>query len=122
MNKRAFIISLTLGALLITQSSAAEEQRIPPRCPAMTPFLVVSGGGIKGAYQAGAIWYLVKHARCQFEHFAGTSTGAVTTALLSQADAGFPSMADLDERVDELVKNYKSLNDETGLAKKHFLG
>ena len=43
--------------------------------------LVVSGGGAKGAYAAGAIKYLVTQGCTRFDLYAGTSTGALITTL-----------------------------------------
>ena len=43
--------------------------------------LVVSGGGAKGGYAAGAMKYLVSQGCTSFDVYAGTSTGALVTTL-----------------------------------------
>jgi NTE family protein len=43
--------------------------------------LVVSGGGAKGAYAAGAVKYLATQGCTNFDIYAGTSTGALVTTL-----------------------------------------
>lgn len=47
--------------------------------------LVLSGGGSKGAFEVGAIDYLVHQRRMDFQVFLGTSVGALNAALLGQA-------------------------------------
>jgi predicted acylesterase/phospholipase RssA len=47
--------------------------------------LVLSGGGVKGAFEAGAVDYLVNQAGLDFQLFFGTSTGALNVSLLGQA-------------------------------------
>src|SRR4051812_30215694 len=47
--------------------------------------LVLSGGGVKGAFEAGAVDYLVNQAGLDFQFFFGTSTGALNVSLLGQA-------------------------------------
>ena len=47
--------------------------------------LVLSGGGVKGAFEAGAVDYLVNQAELDFQFFFGTSTGALNVSILGQA-------------------------------------
>lgn len=47
--------------------------------------LVLSGGGSKGAFEAGAIEYLVCEEGLDFQVFLGTSVGALNAAFLGQA-------------------------------------
>jgi NTE family protein len=47
--------------------------------------LVLSGGGSKGAFEVGAIDYLVRVAGLHFNIFLGTSVGALNAVFLSQA-------------------------------------
>ena len=47
--------------------------------------LVLSGGGSKGAFEAGAIYHLVVHRNCDFHEFSGVSVGALNGAFLAQA-------------------------------------
>lgn len=46
--------------------------------------LVLSGGGSKGAYQAGAVQYLMGHLGRDYDIFSGTSVGALNAAFLAQ--------------------------------------
>lgn len=47
--------------------------------------LVLSGGGCKGAFEVGAIEYLLKNEGLDFRIFTGTSVGALNAAFLGQA-------------------------------------
>ncbi len=60
--------------------------------------LVLSGGGSKGAFEVGAIEYLVKRERLNFHVFTGTSVGALNAAFLGQAR----NRRELGELVEEL--------------------
>jgi predicted acylesterase/phospholipase RssA len=55
--------------------------------------LVLSGGGLKGAFEAGAVYHLVIHRGCDFHDFAGVSVGALNGGILAQAR---PSADDFD--------------------------
>lgn len=103
--------------LTILANREARLTRRPGACPCDANALVLSGGGIKGAYQAGAIWYLVHVLGCDFNHFYGTSTGAVTAAFLSQAR----NHEELKALTNDLVKQYRQMKPE-GIAEKRFLG
>ncbi|HEY4758315.1 MAG TPA: patatin-like phospholipase family protein, partial [Chthoniobacterales bacterium] len=47
--------------------------------------LVLSGGGLKGAFQAGAIYHLIVHRSCDFSEIAGVSVGSLNAVILAQA-------------------------------------
>src|SRR5205809_3362860 len=47
--------------------------------------LILSGGGVKGAFEAGAVYHLVVLRGCDFQDFAGISVGALGSAFLAQA-------------------------------------
>lgn len=51
----------------------------------MKKALVLSGGGSRGAFEVGAIDYLVTHCGEDFEIFLGTSAGALNVAILGSA-------------------------------------
>jgi len=40
--------------------------------------LILSGGGVKGAFEAGAVYHLVVLRGCDFQDFAGISVGALS--------------------------------------------
>ncbi|HBT16594.1 MAG TPA: hypothetical protein DEB05_06530 [Firmicutes bacterium] len=47
--------------------------------------LVLSGGGSKGAFEVGALEYLLIEEKLDFQIFIGTSVGALNAAFLGQA-------------------------------------
>lgn len=50
--------------------------------------LVLSGGGGKGSYQAGAIKYLLGERRENYDIITGTSVGALNGSFLSMYSTG----------------------------------
>ncbi len=116
----------TLAAVIIAfvlLSSVGPARATSPNpevfgCPGRIRAVVVSGGGVRGAYQVGALWYLTHVLGCDFSHFIGTSTGAVTAVLLSQAK----DKEDLKRLVDVLVSVYRELEDKSDLVEARFLG
>lgn len=50
--------------------------------------LVLSGGGVKGAYQAGALRYIMANQRYTYDLYTGTSVGALNAAFLAQFGSG----------------------------------
>lgn len=50
--------------------------------------LVLSGGGSKGAYQAGVLQYLLGDLKLQYDILCGVSVGAINCAFLSMFGAG----------------------------------
>ncbi len=46
--------------------------------------LVLSGGGGKGAFEVGALQYLIQQRQLEFDLFCGTSVGAINAAFLAQ--------------------------------------
>src|SRR5262245_35976461 len=113
------LVALCMAALIpgtvpaVEASGDAEK----PSCPGIKRTLVLGGGGVRGAYQIGAVWYLVTVLGCDFEHFVGTSTGAITAAVLSQAS----DRADLERRVTTLVEQYQRLKTPDQFVKRPFL-
>ncbi|HEX2952796.1 MAG TPA: patatin-like phospholipase family protein [Bacillota bacterium] len=59
--------------------------------------LVLSGGGSRGAFEVGAIDYLVNEEGMDFTYFMGTSAGALNASMLGQA-------GDHQELMDEVKK------------------
>jgi hypothetical protein len=74
--------------------------------------LVLSGGGVKGAFEAGAVYHLVVQRGCDFEDFSGVSVGALNAVFLAQAqeesDAN-ESHANLVDQSEALVSLWQSL-------------
>lgn len=50
--------------------------------------LVLSGGGSKGAYQTGALKYILGELRTTYDVFCGVSVGAINSAFLSMFSSG----------------------------------
>lgn len=50
--------------------------------------LVLSGGGSKGAYQAGALKYILGEQKVNYDIFCGVSVGAINCAFLSMFPSG----------------------------------
>lgn len=68
--------------------------------------LVLSGGGSKGAFEVGAIDYLVNQAKFDFKVFLGTSVGALNAALLGQA-RNYQELAAYTHKLKELWQDIK---------------
>ena len=80
--------------------------------------LVLSGGGCKGAFEAGAIDYLVNEAGKDFRIFLGTSVGALNAALLSQAR----DQRELRQLTGDLKALWLGIKDNSSIYKQDWLG
>ena len=100
------------GPLRLEDVPTVMMERVGPnQCPGRNPILVTGGGGVRGAYQAGAAWYLIHVRNCVFEHYIGTSTGAITAAILAQST----NQEELKRNVSILVKNYLDVKTQDDL-------
>lgn len=109
-----FLSFLFVGARTLESSEYIEKFE----CPGTSHALVLGGGGVRGAYQIGALWYLINILGCDFGHYIGTSTGGVTAAILSQAiDKG-----DLKRRLDLLVSYYEGIKTRSDIVENRLLG
>jgi len=76
--------------------------------------LVLSGGGLKGAFQAGAIYHFVVHRSCDFNEIAGVSVGSLNAVILAQAerdenpDASLKNMAGQAEKLVDVWQSIRS--------------
>ena len=80
--------------------------------------LVLSGGGSVGAFEVGAVEYLVLQEKMDFQIFLGTSVGALNIAILGQA-ADYPQLSDAVLQLKNLwlgIKDYHSIYHKTGLG------
>ncbi len=66
--------------------------------------LVLAGGGSKGAFEAGAIDYLVRESGLDFDIYLGTSVGALNAGVIAQS------------------RNYRELCQQTQILKELWLG
>jgi len=82
--------------------------------------LVFSGGGIKGAFEAGAAYHLIVHRGCDFHDFSGISVGAINAAILAQALSSNhreTSHAALVVQAESLVNIWASLKSSRDIVK-----
>src|SRR5437764_9650407 len=87
--------------------------------------LVFSGGGIKGAFEAGAAYHLIVHRGCDFHDFAGVSVGALNAAILAQAAPSsdrLESLASLSERAEGMAWIWDSLRGGRDIVRPRKLG
>ena len=76
--------------------------------------LVLAGGGARGAYQVGALKYLLYELEIPFNVIAGVSVGALNAAVIAQFDVGYEKQAYL--ALEEIWLNIK----EKDVFKRHF--
>jgi predicted acylesterase/phospholipase RssA len=82
--------------------------------------LVLSGGGVKGAFEAGAVYHLVVQRGCDFGEFSGVSVGALNAVFLAQAQQASDaneSHADLVDQSEALVSLWQSLRNSHDFAR-----
>ncbi len=80
--------------------------------------LVMSGGGSKGAFELGAVDYLVNEGGLDFQVIAGVSTGSLNATMLAQG-AGLDGLRDQLEQLKEIWFGISSYRD---IYRKRFLG
>jgi predicted acylesterase/phospholipase RssA len=87
--------------------------------------LVLSGGGLKGAFQAGAIYHLVVHRHCDFREIAGVSVGSLNAAVLAQAkrdENPDASLKNMSERAEKLVDIWQGIHSSKQIFKRRWPG
>jgi len=116
---------MSLGRVLLLLALAcgpAWAQGADP-CASNTPrALILSGGGAKGAFEAGAVYHLVVHRGCDFKDFSGVSAGALNVAYLAQAPTQGDSLANLQTRAKGLVELWRSIRGAKQVMRGRFLG
>jgi NTE family protein len=80
--------------------------------------LVMSGGGAKGAFELGAIDYLVNDRKLDFDVVAGVSVGSLNAVLLAQGQ-GFPG---LQQQVKTLKDVWFGIRGNDDIYRGRFLG
>ena len=80
--------------------------------------LVMSGGGAKGAFQAGATETLVRERHMDFQVVAGVSAGALNALILAQGKGP----AGLGVQVQELRQLWMGIHSDDDIYRKRFLG
>lgn len=79
--------------------------------------LVLAGGGSRGAFQAGAIDYLVNKTGLDFNVFYGTSVGALNASILGQAR----NFRELTEQVNALNNLWLGIEGNSSIYQSGFL-
>ena len=120
--KRIFIGRIFLFVLIASTLVAAQS----PDCPVNKDrALVLSGGGARGAFEAGAIYHLVVQRHCDFKEISGVSVGALNSAFLAQAersDDPVQSLKNLVAQAEELVSVWGSFKGPKDVFKERHLG
>jgi predicted acylesterase/phospholipase RssA len=109
-------LSALVMALVASQTAAAED----PCANQKQRAVVMSGGGAKGAFEAGAIYHLVVQRHCDFHEFSGSSVGALNGTFLAQAQrSGDPgeSLRNMAAQAEQLVSLWQSLKSSNDIRK-----
>jgi NTE family protein len=115
-----FCCVLCVAALLPKLAAAADPCAAPH-----ARSLVLSGGGAKGAFEAGAVYHLIVHRGCDFTEIAGNSVGAINGALLAQAAAtndAAVSLVNLRAAAENLVDEWAAIGSARDLMRTRPLG
>ncbi len=119
----ALILSMMWGSLILPPLAGAQS---PDTCdPSAKRALVLSGGGLKGAFQAGAVYHLVVHRRCDFQEFAGVSVGSLNAVVLAQArrdENPEVSLNNLGERAEALIQLWEGIRSPKQILKPRWPG
>jgi predicted acylesterase/phospholipase RssA len=87
--------------------------------------LVLSGGGLKGAFQAGATYHLIVHRHCDFREIAGVSVGSLNAVILAQAkrdENPEASLKNMSERAEKLVDLWQKIRSSRQILKPRWPG
>jgi hypothetical protein len=113
---------LLLAILIVSTCASARAIDCTPK---QSRALVLSGGGAKGAFEAGAIYHLVVHRHCDYREISGVSVGALNGSFLAQAASSSDperSLRNLMDQAEELVKVWNSIRGPQDIFRKRFLG
>ncbi len=121
MNRCKPLVCLT-ALVCILNSSASLAEAATKCAPGDERALVLSGGGAKGAFEAGAIFHFVNHRDCDFRDIAGVSVGALNGAYLAEAPLDENSLSNLQRRTQGLVEFWRSINGPDDILHPRFLG
>src|SRR5947209_4040769 len=93
--------------------------------PSLKRALVLSGGGLKGAFQAGAVYHLIVDRKCDFSEFAGVSVGSLNSVILAQAERSTDpdtSLRNLSDRAEKMVKVWQGVTSPKQILKPRWPG
>jgi hypothetical protein len=121
MNSRKLLSYLTVFACIVCP--VASNAETTEKCGQNNDrALVLSGGGAKGAFEAGAIFHFINHRDCDFRDVAGVSVGALNATYISEAPSDGNSLRNLQERTQGLVDFWRSVNGPDDILRPRFLG
>jgi predicted acylesterase/phospholipase RssA len=122
MIRTALTLSCVLCAAAVhSPPAAAADPCAVPHARA----LLLSGGGAKGAFEAGAVYHLIVHRGCDFGEIAGNSVGAINGALLAQAPRASDSAAslgNLSAAAERLVDEWAAIGSSRDVMRTRPLG
>jgi predicted acylesterase/phospholipase RssA len=112
---------LVCVAALLSNLPAAADPCAAPHARS----LVLSGGGAKGAFEAGAVYHLIVHRGSDFAEIAGNSVGAINGALLAQAATASDatvSLVNLRAAAESLVDEWTAIDSARDVMRSRPLG
>jgi NTE family protein len=118
-------VNLALGLLSIAALMPNVAGAADPCAAPHARSLVMSGGGAKGAFEAGAAYHLIVHRACDFAEISGISVGAINGALLAQAPAtsdAAASLANLRDAAESLIDEWTALGRSRDMIRARPLG
>jgi NTE family protein len=80
--------------------------------------LVLSGGGCKGAFEVGALHYLICETGLDFQILLGSSVGALNAAVLGQAR----NLRQLQEQTKKLTRIWEGITGNNSIYRSNLLG
>ena len=80
--------------------------------------LVLAGGGSKGAFQAGAVDFLVRESGLDFDIYLGTSVGALNAGILAQSR----NYRELCEQTEILKNLWADIKGSRSIYRKNYFG
>lgn len=137
-----FLLLLVLAAVNVPGFAQDESRPIDPSAafgmgnsptaltldycdPGKKRALVLSGGGLKGAFQAGAIYHFIVHRHCDFHEISGVSVGSLNAVILAQArrdENPEVSLKNMAERAEELVDLWQNIRSSRQILKPRWPG
>lgn len=112
----------TLGLAGALSSAVPLRADAPCSDPGAARALVLSGGGSKGAFEAGAMYHLIVHRGCDFGDIAGVSVGGLNGSFVGQAQMGPESLVNLQRYTKRLVDLWRDVKGPEDFLLKRFLG
>jgi predicted acylesterase/phospholipase RssA len=109
----------------VAMGNSVTAQTLDHCDPGKKRALVLSGGGLKGAFEAGAVYHFIVHRSCDFNEIAGVSVGSLNAVILAQAqrdDNPEASLKNMAGRAEKLVEVWKSIRSPKQILKPRWPG